>query len=268
VTSEQAQVLPEIGELVVGTVVRIVPYGSYVTLDEYNNVEGLLHISEVSSGWVRNIGEHIREGQKTVLKVLRTDPQKMHVDLSLRRVSEREKKDKLLDWKQENRGRRLLDMAAEKIKISPDEAYQKVGTVIEEKFGNIYKGLERVLVDGQEPLIKAGVPPEWAQALEDVAKSRIRIHRVQIRGTLQLMSNGSKGVETLHEAFQKALSVRKPKNAQVEIYTVGPPRYRIEVVAENFKQAERILDNAVQAAVETMTSHGGEGKFTRKDGQE
>jgi translation initiation factor 2 subunit 1 len=125
VTSEQAQVLPEIGELVVGTVVRIVPYGAYVTLDEYNNVEGLLHISEVSSGWVRNIGEHIREGQKTVVKVLRTDPQKMHVDLSLRRVSEREKKDKLLEWKQESRGRRLLDMAAEKIKISPDEAYQK-----------------------------------------------------------------------------------------------------------------------------------------------
>jgi translation initiation factor 2 subunit 1 len=130
------------------------------------------------------------------------------------------------------------------------------------------KPTRRVLVDGQEPLIKVGVSPEWAQALEDVAKSRIRIHRVKIRGTLQMTSSGSKGVEILHEAFQKALSVRKPKSVQVEIYAIGPPRYRIEVVAENFKQAERILDSAVQAAVETMTSQGGEGKFTRKDGQE
>jgi len=39
-------------------------------------------------------------------------------------------------------------------------------------------------------------------------------------------------------------------------------------VAENFKQAEKILDSAVQTAIETVTSQGGEGKFTRRDGQE
>jgi translation initiation factor 2 subunit 1 len=268
VSSEQV-LLPELGELVVATVVRIVPYGAYVTLDEYNNVEGLLHISEVASGWVRNIREHVREGQKTVLKVLRTDPEKMHVDLSLRRVSEREKKDKLLEWKQENRGRRLLDMAAEKMKVKPEEAYQKVGTIIEDKFGNIYRGLERAAIEGEEPLLKVGVPPEWASALLEIAKSKIRVRRVQIRGTLQLTCPTSNGVEVLREAFSKALGVRKPRNAQVNIYVIGPPRYRIEVVAENFKQAERILDGAVEAAIETVSSQGGEGKFTRsRNGQE
>ncbi len=266
--SSDQVVLPELGELVVATVVRIVPYGAYVTLDEYNNVEGLLHISEVSSGWVRNIREHIREGQKTVLKVLRTDPEKNHVDMSLRRVSEREKKDKLLEWKQDNRGRRLLDMAAEKMKVSSDEAYQKVGILIEDKFGNIYTGLERAVVEGEEPLLKVGIPPEWASALFDVAKSKIRIHRVQIHGTLQLTCPTSNGVEIIKDAFSKALGVRKPKNTQIDIYLIGPPRYRIEVVAENFKQAEKILDNAVQIAIETVSSQGGDGKFTRRNGQE
>jgi len=262
VSSEQV-LLPEPGELVVATVVRFVPYGAYVKLDEYDNLEGLLHISEVSSGWVRNIREHLRERQKTVLKVLRTDPEKMHVDLSLRRVGEREKKDKLLQWKQENRGRRLLEMAAEKMKVSPEEAYQKAGALIEDKFDNIYKGLERAVMEGEEPLLKIGVPPEWASVLVDIAKSKIRVRHVQIRGTLQLTCPTSNGVEALREAFSKALGVRKPKNAQIKIYVIGPPRYRVEIVAENFKQAERILDSSVQAAIETVTSQGGEGKFTR-----
>jgi translation initiation factor 2 subunit 1 len=262
------QLLPELGELVVATVIRIVPYGAYITLDEYNNVEGLLHISEVSSGWVRNIREHVREGQKTVLKVLRTDAEKKHVDLSLRRVSEREKKDKLLEWKQENRGRRLLDLAAEKMEIPSEEAYQKIGTLIEDKFDSIYKGLERTAIEGEEILLKAGIPPEWASILLDVAKSKIHARHVQIRGMLQLTCPAPNGVEVLREAFSKALNTRKPKSVQIDIYTVGPPRYRIEVTAENFKQAEKVLDVAAQAAIETVSSQGGEGKFTRRDGQE
>ena len=89
--------LPEIGEFVVVTIIRIMPYGAYAALDEYDDVEGLLHISEISSRWVKNIRDHVRERQKVVLKVLRVDSEKRHIDLSLRRVNEREKREKLLD---------------------------------------------------------------------------------------------------------------------------------------------------------------------------
>ena len=51
---------PEPGFLVVGTINRVVPYGAYVTLNEYSDKEGLLHISELSSRWVKNIRNHVR----------------------------------------------------------------------------------------------------------------------------------------------------------------------------------------------------------------
>jgi translation initiation factor 2 subunit 1 len=161
-----------------------------------------------------------------------------------------------------------LDLAAEKMKIPPEEAYQKIGTLIEDKFDNIYKGLERTAIEGEEILLKAGIPSEWASVLLDVAKSKIHARHVQIRGTLQLTCPAPNGVEVLREAFSKALNTRKPKSVQIDIYAIGPPRYRIEVIAENFKQAEKVLDVAVQAAIETVSSQGGEGKFTRRDGQE
>ena len=81
--SESPSDWPEVGDLIVATVVRIVGHGAYVTLDEYDNKEGLLHISEISSSWVRNIRNHVRERQKVVLNVRRVDPSRKQIDLSL-----------------------------------------------------------------------------------------------------------------------------------------------------------------------------------------
>ena len=86
---------PEIGDLVIATIETVTDYGAYAKLDEYNK-RGLLHVSEISSSWIRNIRDFVREGQKMVLKVLRVDLEKGHIDLSLRRVTKREKIEKIM----------------------------------------------------------------------------------------------------------------------------------------------------------------------------
>ena len=74
------KVWPEIGDLVVCTVVNVVDFGAFVQLDEYAKKEGLIHISEVASGWVKYIRDHVREGQKIVCKVLNVDPGRSHIE--------------------------------------------------------------------------------------------------------------------------------------------------------------------------------------------
>jgi translation initiation factor 2 subunit 1 len=58
---------PEPGDLVIATIETVTTYGAYAKLDEYNK-QGLLHVSEISSSWIRNIRDFVREGQKVVLK--------------------------------------------------------------------------------------------------------------------------------------------------------------------------------------------------------
>lgn len=255
---------PEVGELVICTVTRITPYGVYVTLDEYEKVEGFLHISEVSSRWVKNIREHVREGQKTVLKVLRADPSKFHADLSLRRVNDRERKEKLLRWKQENRGRKLLELAAEKMHVTSGEAYEKIGKLIENDFENIYLGLERAVGKGELVLTKCGVPSDWANVLTEVARMKIKTPKIKIRGNLELTCTKPEGVTVLKNVFAKAMNVKKPEGSDIRVFTIGAPKYRVEVTAENYKDAENLLERFVQTALKIIKAEGGEGKPLRR----
>src|SRR6266851_2168001 len=95
-TQASPALMPEVGDLVVATVTRVEDYGAYVKLDEFSGIEGLVHISEISTTWVRNIREHARQGQKLVLKVLRVSSQRNQIDLSLRRVTGRKNSKKML----------------------------------------------------------------------------------------------------------------------------------------------------------------------------
>lgn len=261
--SEETVVLPEAGELVMITVTRITPYGAYVKLDEYHEVEGLLHISEITLRWVKNIRDHVREGQKKVLKVLRVNANRFHVDLSLRRVSDRERKEKLLRSKQENRGRQLLGLAAEKMHITPEEAYERIGKLIEENFENIYLGLEKTVQNGDSVLTKCGISSDWARVLTEIARSKIKIPQVKIGGILELTSTKPDGVIILKKTFAKVIKSKRSKGNDIRIYTTGAPRYRIEVTAENYKEAEKILEQAINTALKTIKAEKGEGKFTR-----
>ncbi len=61
-----------------------------------------------------------------------------------------------------------------------------------------------------------------------------------------------------------AQNVQKPRGAKVRVYVVSPPRYRIEVLAEDYKEAERILAKATETAIKKMEKAGGQGVFKRE----
>ena len=254
---------PESGDLVIATVLRITDYGAYVRLDEYDK-EGLLHVSEVASRWVRNIRDYVREGQKVVLKVLRVHPEKGHVDLSRRRVTKRDKKEKLLVWKKDRKAESLLRTAAEKLNISFEESYERAGALIEDSFGELYYGLEKVAKDGVDVLLELGVDKELAVILEEIAKEKIQISLVNVKGILELKNPKPKGVIMIKDTLNHAKEVGEAEDAEVTVYLVSPPKYRIVVSAEDYKSAESIMEKTTESALKFIEKSGGTGSFTRE----
>jgi len=253
---------PEIGDLVIATVETVTDYGAYVKLDEYDK-KGLLHISEISSSWIRNIRDFVREGQKIVLKVLRVDIEKGHVDLSLRRVTKREKIEKIMFQKKERKAEALLRSVAEKTGLSLEEVYEKVGAPMEKEYG-LYEGFEKVAKEGIEVLTKIGVSEELAPALAEVVKERIRVPMVKVKGMVELRCAKPNGVKIIKEAFSTAKKAEKSRDAKLRFYVVATPKYCIEVLAENYKYAEDILQRVAQNIVSNVVKAGGQGAFKRE----
>ncbi len=112
-------VYPEQGEIVVATVKKITTFGAFCSLDEFDNQDAFIHVSEVSSGWVRNVRDHVKEGQRLVALVLRVDTIKRQIDLSIKRTREAEKKRKIEEFNQDNRAHKLLERFAIKLGKKP-----------------------------------------------------------------------------------------------------------------------------------------------------
>jgi translation initiation factor 2 subunit 1 len=259
--SEHKPEWPEFGELVIATIEKVMDYGAYAKLDEYNK-QGLLHISEISNARIRRIRDYVRKNQKMVLKVIRVDIEKGHVNLSLRRVTKRERIEKNKNWKKTRKGEAILNEVAEKAGSPPQDVYLKAGVILEEKYG-LYEGLEEVVKEGVEVLTALNVPEDLAKVIAQVAEERIRIKMVTIRGVLEVRCMKPNGVKCIQKAFFDAKKLYEAKDDKIEFYTIAVPRYRVKVSADNWKRAEELFGNVCEKVVKNITKAGGQGSFER-----
>ncbi|RPF50291.1 S1 domain-containing post-transcriptional regulator GSP13 [Aquisalibacillus elongatus] len=77
----------EEGQVVEGKVTGIQPYGAFVEIDE--NVQGLVHISEVTHGYVKDVNDHLSIGDDVKVKVLNVDEDGGKYSLSIRATEEK-----------------------------------------------------------------------------------------------------------------------------------------------------------------------------------
>src|SRR5213594_2628753 len=125
-TSEQGSSMPEPGEIVVCTVREITSHGIYVNLDQYGGMNGFLHVSEISTGWVRNIERVAKPQQRLVLKVIRADRTRKEIDLSLRQVTNEERRAKVIEWKKGEKAFTGLELPHEFVMAVVETATEKI----------------------------------------------------------------------------------------------------------------------------------------------
>ncbi len=253
---------PEIGEYVIATATRLQEHGVYVNLDEFDK-GGYVPIGEVASTWVKNIKDFVKEGQKLVLKVIRIDDRKGHIDLSIRKVTEREKKEKLIQWKKAKKAEKLLENAANTLNVPYADAVKSVGIPLEDRFGDLYAALEAATIGGPKALIEAGITESWANALFEASKGHIEAPMVQVTGIIQVRSPKPRGVEDIKSAILAGIKAATSNETKMEVTYVGAPKYRMEVTAKDYKTAEESMKRAAEVTVSEVTEAGGSGEFLR-----
>jgi len=253
---------PDEGEFVVGTVKNVQNFGAFVTLDEYPGKEGFIHIAEIATGWVKRIRNHIKEKQKVVCKVMNVDSAKGHVDLSLKRVNEHQKRDKIQLWKNSQKANKLTERLVKKLGITSEKFLKEHGEDLIKQYGTLYAAFEECAYDA-ETLKKDGFKGEWLKDFEAIAKENITIPFVDIKGYLDVRSWLPDGVEHIRNILTEAES-SEYEDVEIKIKYIGAPHYIINVRAPDYKIAEDEMKKAVEKIKQNIKQHNGECEFHRK----
>ncbi|MBO5669354.1 MAG: translation initiation factor IF-2 subunit alpha, partial [Candidatus Methanomethylophilaceae archaeon] len=141
-----------------------------------------------------------------------------------------------------------------------DTAYDDFVDSLLEEYETLYEVFENVAADPEE--FREEYSGDWVETFIEVAVDNVTPPFVQIDGILELTSRAADGVERIRAALMKGLEVAEDSN--IEITSVGSPRYRIVITADEYKDAEEIMKKVSAAAIDSIVAAGGEGSLKRE----
>ena len=257
----ETQELPEIGEIVIATIKKTGDHGAYVSLDEYDNIQGFLHISEIAPGWVRKVTKYVKEGDKKVLLVKKIQAERAEIDLSLKQITKEQRKKKLLDVKRFEKEQGILKNIQDKIKLSVEEIDELEEKLLS-KYPSVYDAIIDIGTNNISVVDELKISEKIKEIIQDISK-KIKLPSVEIRGILEMTSSKSDGIEIIRKILLDA--IKDNPNEKIDISYLGAPKYRLSVVAQDFKTAEKTLKPVLEKIEKNSSKHNCGFKFSREE---
>ncbi|KAE9975258.1 hypothetical protein BLS_002695 [Venturia inaequalis] len=245
---------PEIDSFVMVNVKQIAEMGAYVKLLEYDNIDGMILLSELSRRRIRSIQKLIRVGRNEVVVVLRVDKEKGYIDLSKRRVSpediikceERYNKSKMVHS--------IMRHVAEKTSTPINDLYETIGWPLNKKYGHAIDAF-KLSITNPDVWAEIKFPSEVAKAeLQSYIGKRLTPQPTKVRADVEVTCFGYEGIDAVKEALRKAEAKNTPDN-MVKVKLVSPPLYVLTsqcldkaVGLESLEESIKDIDASIKAA--------------------
>jgi len=265
---------PKQGEFVIAKVGDIQNQYVYVDLIDYDGLDsepcakGMIHISEISSRWIKNIRNFVRIGQRIVLRVIRVDEIKGHIDLSLRKVNSAQREYRMKEWKYALKLENLLQFLIEAFPdMTLEQAYTKLAFPILDFFDSYQEAIEELKEDGENILKEIkGVPEERKKKFLDIVNENVSISTVNISGKIKIIVYNGNGIELIKNTLIRAKNIiEKPKETRnIKISYIGAPYYHLDIIAKDYLDAENVKDEALKIIQEEIVKNDGIFEFIQE----
>jgi len=239
---------PKKGEIVIGKVVRVTPYSALINLLEYN-ASGMVHISEISSGWIKDIRHHIKKGDIVVAKVMNLD--RSYISLSIKRVNKNQRAEKIKEFNLEKRARKMLSIISKDLK-----GYENVMKTINENFGNIYKAFELSTKD-INILVRKGIPLEWAEKMRDIYRRNVKQKTFDFKCIVKVSTDAPDGIKKIKSILN---CIEKMKT---EVIYISSPEYLVRFQTKDPKEGEKKLNKIINKFPSFLSKYKCTGSISR-----
>jgi len=233
---------PKEGEFVVCKIKKVNPHSVFAELIEYNE-EGMIHISELTRGWVKDIKKHVKIGQIVVAKIVGIRGES--ISLSLKRVGRSQEKEKLKEFKLEQKANKMMDVLGKTYKLPSDKIKEK----LEEEFGSLYEGFKLALKN-EEILKEKGLDKKWIEAIKKVAEKNFAQKEFEIKAELILKTYKSGGIDII----KKKLKSLEKEGLNVKY--ISAPKYLVTKKTKNVKKDKKDFSIAIEKILKDKDVEG------------
>ncbi|XP_066590483.1 eukaryotic translation initiation factor 2 subunit 1 [Prorops nasuta] len=254
---------PEVDDVVMVNVRSIAEMGAYVHLLEYNNIEGMILLSELSRRRIRSINKLIRVGKTEPVVVIRVDKEKGYIDLSKRRVSAEDVEKCTERYAKAKAVNSILRHVAELLHYTSDdqleELYQKTAWYFEEKYkkqkASAYDFFKQSVLD-PSILAECGLDEQTKEVLLNNIKRKLTSQPVKIRADVEVACYGYEGIDAVKTALKAGLAL-STEELPIKINLIAPPLYVMTTSTPEKQDGLKLLNDAIGVIEEKITSLGG-----------
>jgi len=228
------------------------PHGAYVEITEYSK-DGYLPISEIASGWIKNIHEFIREGQRDVAKIIAVDSEKGSIDVSLKKATSKEKADKMTEQGLEKRYEKLFEQAA---KLAGINDKKEIDALRQEIAKKVPTYTDLINNSAQDTKFTAFLKnKQFSTALNEIIQKNIKPKRYFVQYTMELRSNDPRsGIGPLRTALGSI------EECGVDVLYLGAPKYQLTAEGDSYLTAE----GKINESRKILDSYAGKIAFSMK----
>ncbi|XP_069126275.1 eukaryotic translation initiation factor 2 subunit 1-like [Argopecten irradians] len=253
---------PEMEDVVMVNVQSIAEMGAYVHLLEYNNIEGMILLSELSRRRIRSINKLIRVGRSECVVVIRVDKDKGYIDLSKRRVSQEEVakcEEKFAKAKTVNSIlRHVGELLEYETEAELEELYRKTAWYFDDKYkkpGSSFEAFKHA-VTNPEILDECDVDENTKSVLLENIRRRLTPQAVKIRADLEVACTNYEGVDAVKRALKKGLELTT-EAMPIKINLIAPPLYVMTTQTLERTDGLAMLNKALDAIKQNIEEAGG-----------
>eukprot|EP01105_Mastigella_eilhardi_P002902 TRINITY_DN1374_c1_g1_i1.p1 TRINITY_DN1374_c1_g1~~TRINITY_DN1374_c1_g1_i1.p1 ORF type:complete len:380 (-),score=144.23 TRINITY_DN1374_c1_g1_i1:197-1243(-) len=249
---------PNVDELVVVLVKRVADMGAYVSLMEYNNIEGMIMQTEYSRRRIKSVAKLLRVGKQEVVVVLRVDPVQGYIDLSKRRVSPQEALRAEERFNKSKAVHSIMRHLAETKEISLEKLYQMCVWPLVKKYGHAYDAF-KAAIGAPEKVFESelNIPADILSDLTKLIARRLTPLPVKARADVDVTCFEYEGIDAIKAAL-RAGEACSTQETPIQIKLLAPPTFVMFTTALEKQAALNELGAAIDKIREEITQRKGE----------
>ncbi|SPR00304.1 unnamed protein product (mitochondrion) [Plasmodiophora brassicae] len=248
---------PEVDQTVMVQVKSIAEMGAYVSLLEYNGVEGMILLSELSRRRIRSVNKLIRVGRMEVVVVLRVDKEKGYIDLSKRRVTPEEIEAMENKWNMSKTVHSIMRQVSGKVHIPVEDLLKAIAWPLYKKFGHACTAFKLAITDPETVLAGLDMSPTVRAELLKQIERRLTPQAVKIRADLEVTCFKYEGIDAVKDALAEGLKL-STEDFPISIKLIAPPLYVISTVSLDKEKGVAIVRQVCDVIGARIAKHGGD----------